>query len=49
MYVWGWQFRFPEYNLPCASQRGIIDIHKRRAHKEEKIQEFLGRLTDKAA
>ena len=46
-YVNNWQFRCPECDLPCKSQRGI-KVHQSRAHKKEKPQAFDGRLADKA-
>ena len=46
-YVYDWKFRCPTCNLPCSSERGI-SIHMGRMHKQEKPQEFKGRLVDRA-
>ena len=46
-YVQDWKSRCPKCDLPCASERGIR-IHMSRSHKQEKQQEFQGRLVDKA-
>lgn len=46
-YVQDWKFRCPKCDLPCASERGI-KIHLSRSHRQEKPQEFQGRLVDKA-
>ena len=46
VYVHGWKFRCDVCDLPCSSARGIA-IHKAKAHKKEKQQNFAGSLADK--
>ena len=46
-YDFSWAHRCPTCDLACKSARGV-QIHQRKAHKEEKSQNFAGTLADKA-
>ena len=46
-YVFSWRFRCGICDLPCSSERGI-KIHRSRAHKDPKQQNFTGSLADGA-
>ena len=47
VYVHNWKFRCDLCDLPCSSARGI-SIHKAKAHKAPKVQNFSGTLADEA-
>ena len=47
VYVHRWRFRCDVCDLPCSSARGVA-IHKAKAHKEPKEQNFKGTLADEA-
>ena len=46
IYDYGWSHRCDVCDLACSSKRGVA-IHKSRAHKNGKTQNFLGTLADK--
>ena len=46
VYVHGWKHRYDVCDLPCSSARGVA-IHKAKAHKKAKQQNFIGTLADK--
>ena len=46
VYVHGWKHRCDVCDLPCSSARGVA-IHKAKAHKKAKQQNFTGSLEDK--
>ena len=43
VYAQGWRHRCDVCDLPCSSARGVA-IHKRRKHKQDKLQNFAGTL-----
>ena len=47
VYVHSWSHRCDICDLPCVSERGV-KIHKSKAHKPEPLQDFKGRLVEKA-
>ena len=47
MYIVDWSHRCDVCDLPCKSERGVR-IHKSAKHKDEKSQDFTGRLADEA-